>query len=178
MTHRDCYHPFTLHKLGDDTQLDANEDYSSAGGYTRFVLEPDADSGEVFGLVRLSQTIHDDDNDYNKLGNLPAIDPSDPGIRIIIENSETLEELVDLTAGREIRKTSDLDLIDADIKPLNSGADGTTRAVRGVLTLPEHGIPIRGRQNERLAVLVPAIDFSSLEFFSWLAGVNVSHSLH
>lgn len=171
MTLRDGYIPVTLHKSTDPTKLDIIEDYS--GGAVRFVLEPDP--GQVFDLVRLSMAIHDDNNDFDKLGNMTALTPGS-GIRIVIENADTLEELADLTMGREILCTQSLFLIDSDIKPLNSDA-GATRGIRGGWEYP--GIAIRGNQSERLAILVPAVDFSAgnLAFFCFIAGINVRNGV-
>lgn len=167
---RTGYQPVTLYKSTDSTKLDANEDYS--GGAVRFILPPDA--SQTYDLMDLALAIHDNDNDYNKFGNLSALTT---GIRIVIEDANTLAELVDLTAGRQIKKTEDLFLIKSDIKPL-ADSSGATRGVRGHWAYPEPGIPIRGPQSERLAVLVPAVNFSSLEFLCFIAGIRVRNTMY
>jgi len=169
---RDGFNPITLHKLGDSAQLDANEDYSAAGGYTRFVLAPAAD--EVYELIELIGLIHDDDADYNTFGNLPELSPD--GVRIVIEDADGPTELVDLGAGAEVTKTEGWWLAGFDLTPLGSSS-GATRGTRVTTQpFPERDRPIlRGNENERLAVLIPAEDLSDLAFFRFIARVKVSN---
>lgn len=168
MTLAPGYHAITLTKSTDAEQLDANEDYT--GGAVRFVLEPAA--GEIYELVDLAAAIHDDDSDYNKYGNLSALSPT--GIRIVVEDADDNTELRDLTAGRTITKTEDWFLINWGVEPLGSSA-GATRGTRAFKTYPAEGVVINGNHNHRLAVLVPAEDFSTLEFHAFVAGVRVRH---
>lgn len=156
---RDGFQALFLRESDDADNFQANEDYS--GGAKRFVLAPA--SGHTYQLERLIWTIGDDDADYNTYGNLPALVA---GLRLVIETAAG-EELVDLLGGATITKTEDLLMAGFEVTQLSSTAGDrrVTQAIRDFETPPL----IRGRDGDRLVVIVPADDFSTLEIHTFLA---------
>lgn len=140
---RDGYHPLFLREEDDADNYKANEDYSSA--IKRFVLAP---AGKRVYLVdRLIITIHDSDSDYNRFGDLVALTN---GVRLVIENSETKEELVDLLGGIAIKSTDDWMSAGFEVLPLNSGS--ATKVTQLVKEFKKPLI-LRGADNDQLAAL-------------------------
>lgn len=140
---RDGYHPLFLREEDDADNYKANEDYSSAT--KRFVLAP---SGKRVYLVnRLIITIHDSDSDYNKFGDLVALTN---GLRLVIENSETGEEYVDILGGIAVKCTADFMSAGFEVQPLNSGS--STKVTQLVKEFKKPLI-LRGEDNDQLVAL-------------------------
>lgn len=140
---RDGYHPLLLREEDDSNNYKANEDYSAA--VKRFVLAPSG--SDVYLLERLIITVHDDDTDYSKFGNLVALTN---GVRIVIENRDSKEELIDLLGGISIKQTSDWMTAGFSVNPMNSGA---TTKVTQLIREFERPIILRGSDRDQLAAL-------------------------
>lgn len=157
---RSGYKPIFFTEVDDSTDSSANENY---GAEKKFVLAPA--SGLQYNINELIWTIGDDDSDYNKYGNLSALST---GIRLVLEDTDGVE-IMDLLAGGSIKKTEDFLEYGFVVTPLNSGA-GDTRITQATKQFDEGELIVR--YGERLAWIIPAANFSTLEKHSLLAEVN------
>lgn len=155
---RDGHNPIFFTELADSADYTANENY---GATQRLIIAP-AEGAQYF-IDKLYWTIADNDSDYNMYGNMAALST---GIRLVLEDTDG-NEIVDLLAGSSIKKTEDFFEIGFSITSLNSVAND----IRLTQAVKAFDSKLVVRYGERLAWILPAVNFSGLEKHSMLADV-------